>query len=178
LKGWLRAHRRTADAAGIECKSAVYRKIGEEVIAGRGLTIERMVELARVSRASFYRFSEEAKPDRDMDLSPRPARCHPAYRVAVAQLWTTAHPCGTAAAWMDGVPNDRSSSLGCWTVNPKRAYWLLQRGQPALRAQVQVRRHHRLQSRAEGLPEPGSQHGADRRRSTLAGRYHLCPAAR
>jgi hypothetical protein len=38
------------------------------VIAGRGLTIERMVELARVSRASFYRFSEEAKPDRDMDL--------------------------------------------------------------------------------------------------------------
>ena len=30
--------------------------------------MERMVELARVSRASFYRFSEEAKPDRDMDL--------------------------------------------------------------------------------------------------------------
>jgi hypothetical protein len=38
------------------------------VSAGRGLTIERMVELARVSRASFYRFGEEAKPDRDMDL--------------------------------------------------------------------------------------------------------------
>ena len=34
------------------------------MIAGRGLTIERMVELARVSRASFYRFSEEAKPER------------------------------------------------------------------------------------------------------------------
>ena len=33
-----------------------------------GLTIERMVELAQVSRANFYRFSEEAKPDRDMDL--------------------------------------------------------------------------------------------------------------
>jgi hypothetical protein len=64
----LAAHRRTADAAGIEWKSAVYRKIGEEVIAGRGLTIERMVELARVSRVSFYRFSENGKPDRDMDL--------------------------------------------------------------------------------------------------------------
>ena len=38
------------------------------MIPGRGLTIERMVELARVSRASFYRFSEEARPDRDMDL--------------------------------------------------------------------------------------------------------------
>src|ERR1700676_4957599 len=29
LKGVLAAHRRTADAAGIEWKSAVYRKIGE-----------------------------------------------------------------------------------------------------------------------------------------------------
>jgi len=57
FEGALAAHRRTADAAGIEWKSAVYRKIGEEVIAGRGLTIERMVELARVSRASFYRAS-------------------------------------------------------------------------------------------------------------------------
>jgi hypothetical protein len=51
-----------------ETRSAIYRKIGEEVIAGRELTIGRMVELARVSRASFYRFSEEAEPDRDMDL--------------------------------------------------------------------------------------------------------------
>ena len=28
--------------------------------ADRGLTVERMVELARVSRASFYRFEENA----------------------------------------------------------------------------------------------------------------------
>ena len=27
-----------------------------------------MVKLARVSRASFYRFNEDAKPDPDMDL--------------------------------------------------------------------------------------------------------------
>jgi putative transposase len=40
------------------------------VTASRGLTIERMVELARVSRASFYRFDEYAKlgSDPDMDL--------------------------------------------------------------------------------------------------------------
>ena len=30
--------------------------------ADRGLTIERMVELGRVSRAGFYRFDEDAKP--------------------------------------------------------------------------------------------------------------------
>ncbi len=35
-------------------------KIQEEVKADRGLTIERMVELGRVSRASFYRFDEDA----------------------------------------------------------------------------------------------------------------------
>jgi putative transposase len=36
----------------------------------RGLTVERMVELARISRASYYRFDENAKPgfDPDMDL--------------------------------------------------------------------------------------------------------------
>jgi transposase InsO family protein len=38
------------------------------VSAGRGLTIERMVELGRVSRSGFYRFDESAKPDPDMDL--------------------------------------------------------------------------------------------------------------
>ena len=39
--------------------------------AGHGLTIKRMVELARVSRASFYRFdrvAEEDGSDPDMDL--------------------------------------------------------------------------------------------------------------
>lgn len=37
--------------------------------ADRGLTVERMMELARVSRASFYRFEENAgSGDGDMDL--------------------------------------------------------------------------------------------------------------
>jgi transposase InsO family protein len=38
------------------------------VTAGQRLSIERMVELGRVSRSGFYRFDEGAKPDRDMDL--------------------------------------------------------------------------------------------------------------
>jgi hypothetical protein len=40
------------------------------VKADRGLTIARMVELGGVSRASFYRYEEDAaeRPDRDMDL--------------------------------------------------------------------------------------------------------------
>jgi putative transposase len=103
----LAAHRRTADAAGIEWKSAVYRKIGEEVIAGRGLTVERMVELAGVSRASFYRFSEEAKPDRDMDLRDAIQR--------IALEWPSyGRPRITAELRRRG-----------WTVNPKRVYRLL-----------------------------------------------------
>jgi len=32
------------------------------VKAERGLTVERMVELARISRANYYRFDENAKP--------------------------------------------------------------------------------------------------------------------
>ena len=38
--------------------------------ANRGLTIERMVELGGVSRASFYRFDADrhSLPERDMDL--------------------------------------------------------------------------------------------------------------
>ncbi|HLN02137.1 MAG TPA: hypothetical protein VK335_22810 [Bryobacteraceae bacterium] len=37
--------------------------------AERGLTIEHMVELGRVSRSGLYRFDDvESGPDRDMEL--------------------------------------------------------------------------------------------------------------
>src|ERR1035441_198167 len=55
FEGVLAAHRGTADAAGIDWKSAVYRKVAEEATVGRRLSIERMVELGRVSRSGFYR---------------------------------------------------------------------------------------------------------------------------
>ncbi len=66
----LAAHRGTADAAGIDWESAVFQKVQEEVTAGSKLPIERRVELARVSRASFYRFDGTANPASkdDMDL--------------------------------------------------------------------------------------------------------------
>ena len=80
-----------------------------------------MVELARVSRASFYRFSEEAKPDRDMDLSPqrrRPVAGDPALRDAIQRIaleWPSyGRPRITAELRRRG-----------WTVNPKRVYRLL-----------------------------------------------------
>jgi transposase InsO family protein len=103
----LAAHRRTADAAGIDWKSAVYRKVAEEVTAGRGLSIERMVELGRVSRASFYRFNEDTKPDPDMDLRDA-IQC-------IALEWPSyGRPRITAELRRRG-----------WTVNPKRVYRLL-----------------------------------------------------
>src|SRR5262249_28306023 len=66
----LAAHRGAADAAGTDWKSAVYRKIEEEIKAKWGLTVKRMVELGGVSRPSFYRFDDEGSPRaaRDMDL--------------------------------------------------------------------------------------------------------------
>ncbi len=44
----LAAHRGTADAAGVDWKSAVYQKVQEEVKTGSGLTVGRMVKLGRV----------------------------------------------------------------------------------------------------------------------------------
>ena len=77
--------------------------------AGRRLTIERMVKLGRVSRASFYRFGEDAKtgPDPDMDL-----------RDAIQRI---------ALEWPSyGRPRiTRELRRRGWTVNPKRVYRLL-----------------------------------------------------
>ena len=77
--------------------------------ADRGLTIERMVELGGVSRASFYRYDEDAAPgpDRDMDLRDAIQR--------IALEWPSyGRPRITAALRREG-----------WLVNPKRVYRLL-----------------------------------------------------
>jgi transposase InsO family protein len=66
-----------------------------------------MAELARVSRASFYRFNEDAKPDPDMDLRDAIQR--------IALEWPSyGRPRVTAELRRRG-----------WTVNPKRVYRLL-----------------------------------------------------
>jgi putative transposase len=105
----LAAHRGAADAAGIEWKSAVYGKVQEEVKASRGLTIARMVELAGMSRASFYRFGEDGLwlPNPDMDLRDAIQR--------IAVEWPSyGRPRITAALRRQG-----------WVVNPKRVYRLM-----------------------------------------------------
>jgi len=79
------------------------------VTADRGLSIERMVELGRVSRASFYRFNEDAEavPDPDMDLRDAIQR--------IALEWPSyGRPRITAELRRRG-----------WTVNAKRVYRLL-----------------------------------------------------
>jgi transposase InsO family protein len=105
----LAAHRGTADAAGIDWKSAVYRKVTEEVNARRGLSIQRMVELGRVSRSSFYRFGADPKPGEDRDLNLRDA----IQRIALE--WPSyGRPRITVELRRRG-----------WTVNPKRVYRLM-----------------------------------------------------
>jgi len=79
------------------------------VKADRGLTIARMVELGGLSRASFYRYGEDAaeRPDRDMDLRDAIQR--------IALEWPSyGRPRITAALRREG-----------WVVNPKRVYRLL-----------------------------------------------------
>ena len=77
--------------------------------AHRGLTIERMVELGRVSRSGFYRFdgSAEAGPDPHMDLRDTIQR--------MALEWPSyGRPRITAELRHRG-----------WTVNPKLVYRLM-----------------------------------------------------
>jgi transposase InsO family protein len=79
------------------------------VKADRGLTIERMVELGRVSRPGFYRFVTERPTgaDRDMDLRDALQR--------VALEWPSyGRPRITAELRRRG-----------WAVNPKRVYRLM-----------------------------------------------------
>ena len=77
--------------------------------ANRGLTIGRMVDLGKVSRASFYRFGGDSRPqpDRDMDLRDAIQR--------VALEWPSyGRPRITAELRRRG-----------WEVNPKRVYRLM-----------------------------------------------------
>jgi putative transposase len=77
--------------------------------ADRGLTVERMTELARVSRASFYRFEENAGSgdDADMDL-----------RDAIQRI---------ALEWPSYGRRRITQELrrGGWAVNSKRVYRLM-----------------------------------------------------
>lgn len=77
--------------------------------AGDGLTIQRMLELGRVSRSSFYRFSPNDKPgvDRDMELRDAIQR--------IALEW----PCYGRPRITHELRHQG------WTVNPKRVYRLM-----------------------------------------------------
>jgi transposase InsO family protein len=103
------AHRGDADAAGIDWKSAVYGKVEEEVKAHRGLTVERMVELGRISRSGFYRFDSSAGPRADPHMDLRDA----IQRIALE--W----PC-YGRPRITAELRDRG-----WTVNPKLVYRLM-----------------------------------------------------
>ncbi len=77
--------------------------------ANRGLTIERMVELGRVSRSGFYRFDDNAEPRPDPHLDLRDA----IQRIALA--WPSyGRPRITAELRRQD-----------WTVNPKLVYRLM-----------------------------------------------------
>ena len=77
--------------------------------ADRRLTIERMVELGRVSRSGFYRFGDSAEPGLDPHMDLRDT----IQRIALA--WPSyGRPRITAELRREG-----------WTVNPKLVYRLM-----------------------------------------------------
>lgn len=77
--------------------------------AGSGLTVKRMVKLAHVSRAGFYRFDENAESGHDPDMDLRDA----IQRIALE--WPSyGRRRITAELRRQG-----------WTVNPKRVYRLM-----------------------------------------------------
>jgi putative transposase len=77
--------------------------------AGRGLTVERMMELGRASRASFYRFDESSHPGHEADMDLRDA----IQRIALE--WPSyGRPRITAEL-----------RRRRWKVNPKRVYRIL-----------------------------------------------------
>lgn len=77
--------------------------------ASRGLSVERMVELGRVSRSGFYRFEMEGPVRRDVDMDLRDA----IHRISLE--WPSyGRPRITAELRRQG-----------WTVNPKRVHRLL-----------------------------------------------------
>ena len=129
--------------------------------ANRGLSIERMVKLGRVSRSGFYRFQDaEPSPDRDMDLRDAIQR--------IALEWPSyGRPRITAELRRRG-----------WRVNPKRVYRLMREDNLLCVRRAEVRGHDRFQPRAQSLSEPGAQHDPDHDRSALAGRYYLHSFAR
>lgn len=77
--------------------------------AGRGLSVERMMELGQVSRSSFYRFDAEAAPGSDSDMDLRDA----IQRIAV-EMPSYGRRRITAELRRRG-----------WTVNPKKVHRLM-----------------------------------------------------
>jgi putative transposase len=80
--------------------------------SGWGLTVERMAQLGHISRASFYRFDENAhRPGHDADMALRDA----IQRIAL-QWPSYGRPRITAELRRRG-----------WTVNPKRVHRILRK---------------------------------------------------
>ena len=76
----------------------------------RGLTVKRMVKLAQVSRAGYYRFDEDTRSDHDRDMDLRDA----IQRIALE--WPSyGRPRITKELRRRG-----------WKVNPKRVYRIMQ----------------------------------------------------
>src|SRR6202051_2552944 len=69
FEGVLAPHRGRANAAGTDWQAATCRQIKSQIEKGSQMTIQRMCEGGKGSRAPFYRFDPDREPaDEDLDL--------------------------------------------------------------------------------------------------------------
>ena len=83
-------------------RAGIYAHIRDVMSRQGGLSIERMCQLAQVSRAGFYRSLQEAQPVEE-EMAVRSGHSGDRRRTS-ASVWLSAHHGGTAPAWAAGQP--------------------------------------------------------------------------
>jgi hypothetical protein len=104
----LATHRRAADAASVDWKTAVYQEVQQQVHGEAVMSIEQMCTLGAVSRSGFYRFRTSPEAG-DADLDLRDA----IQRIAL-EFPNYGRPRMTAELHRRG-----------WTVGPNRVYRIM-----------------------------------------------------
>src|SRR5437660_2103162 len=131
--------RGAAEAASIDYPQLVYPYLEKEISLATPIPLQRLCQLALVSRAGFYRWRKRPASG---GCRHGVARCNPADRSGVQLLWPLAGQAGAVAPGLEGEPQTYPADHAG--------------RQPAVPAEATVcRDDHRLQPRSADLSESG-----------------------
>jgi putative transposase len=125
------------------------------------LSIERMCQLAGVSRVSFYRSLQERAPVKE-DMEVRSVM----QRIAVEHRRRYGYRRMSAELRRRGM-----------VVNHKRVLRMMREDNLLCCAAARVRGNHGFRSRVRGLPESGKPNETDGDEPAPGSGHHLCPSA-